>query len=108
MVWRNVTGATISDLALAKSYPNYPSEISIIPSFSAPENDGTDYGSRISGFFVAPYTGMYSFTLTGDDEAELFFSENASPKDKDLIAAVKTPDGQSQRYDGLSNNPYAS
>ncbi|XP_031556840.1 uncharacterized protein LOC116293538 isoform X2 [Actinia tenebrosa] len=96
MVWRNVPGHTISDLALSKGYPNNPTEVSIIPSFSAPENDGSDYGSRISGYFVAPYSGLYSFTLTGDDEAELFFSENASPKDKDLIAAVKTQDYQSQ------------
>lgn len=96
MVWRNVTGKTITELALNKDYPNNPTEVGIIPSFNAPENDGDDYGSRISGYFVAPYTGDYSFTLTGDDEAELFFSDDVSSRDKNLLAAVKATE---KRYD---------
>ncbi|XP_048581714.1 uncharacterized protein LOC5511228 isoform X2 [Nematostella vectensis] len=91
-VWRHVPGSTISDMAVDKSYPRHPTEMTIMPSFAAPENDGTDYGSRISGYFVAPYTGTYSFTLTADDEAELFLSDGAPHISKNLIAAVKVPD----------------
>lgn len=94
MVWRNVTGKTITELALNKDYPNNPTEVGIIPSFLAPQDDGNDYGSRISGYFVPPYTGEYSFTLTGDDEAELFFSDDVSDKDKNLLAAVKATDSR--------------
>ena len=88
-VWRGVKGTTITDLATHKNYPNNPSESSIIEDFDAPKNEGDDYGSRIQGYFVAPYTGTYSFSLAGNDEAELFFSGSSREKDKDLFAVVQ-------------------
>lgn len=88
-VWRGVKGTTITDLATQKDYPNNPSEASIIEDFDAPKNEGDDYGSRIRGYFVAPYTGTYSFSLSGNDEAELFFSGSSREKDKDLFAVVR-------------------
>lgn len=88
-VWRGVKGTTITDLATHKNYPDHPTETSIIADFDAPKNEGDDYGSRLQGYFVAPYTGTYSFSLSGNDEAELFFSGSAREKDKDLFAVVK-------------------
>lgn len=88
-VWRGVKGTTVTDLAMHKNYPNHPTETSIIEDFDAPKNEGDDYGSRLQGYFVAPYTGTYSFSLSGNDEAELFFSGSSREKDKDLFAVVK-------------------
>ena len=88
-VWRGVKGTSITDLALHNNYPDKPSETSIVPDFEAPTNEGSEYGSRMQGYFVAPYTGTYSFLLSGNDEAELFFSDSSQDKRKDLFAAVK-------------------
>lgn len=38
---------------------------------------------------MAPYTGTYSLSLSGNDEAELFFSGSSLEKDKELFAVVK-------------------
>lgn len=88
-VWRGVTGTTVTDLALNKDYPKHPTETSVLADFDAPKNEGDYYGSRVRGYFVAPYTGTYSFSLSGNDEAELFFSGSSREKDKDLFAVVK-------------------
>lgn len=88
-VWRGVQGTTVTDLALHKGYPDHPSETSILPDFDAPKNEGDFYGSRMRGYFVAPYTGTYSLSLSGNDEAELFFSGSSLEKDKGLFAVVK-------------------
>ena len=87
-VWRGVQGNTITDLALYKDYPKHPTETTIVQDFDAPKNEGDNYGSRVKGYFVAPYTGTYSFSLSGNDEAELFFSGSSLEKDKDLFAVV--------------------
>ena len=88
-VWRGVKGTTVTDLALHKDYPNHPTETGIEPDFDAPKNEGDDYGSRVRGYFIAPYTGTYSFSLSGNDEAELFFSGSSQENDKDLFAVVR-------------------
>ncbi|XP_074627228.1 uncharacterized protein LOC141885237 isoform X4 [Acropora palmata] len=87
-VWRGVQGNTITDLALYKDYPKHPTETTIVQDFDTPKNEGDNYGSRVKGYFVAPYTGTYSFSLSGNDEAELFFSGSSLEKDKDLFAVV--------------------
>jgi len=98
-VWRGIKGNTVTDLALHKDYPNNPTERSVVPNFDAPNNEGDDYGSRMRGYFVAPYTGTYSFLLSGNDEAELFFSGSSREKDKDLFAVVRgTGHNQFSRY----------
>lgn len=92
-VWRSVPGPSISDLATHHNYPNSPSAIEIISDFDTPTNEGEDYGARVSGYFVPPYTGNYSFSLTAGDHAELFFSPSVLEEKKDLIAEVKNPLG---------------
>ena len=87
-VWRGVQGTTVTDLVLSHDYPNKPTETTVVPDFDAPKNEGDDYGSRMRGYFVAPYTGTYSFSVSGNDQAELYFSGSSREKDKDLFAVV--------------------
>ena len=87
-VWRGIKGSAIRDMAVSKYYPHHPSQVSTIPNFVSPEYESDDAGSRISGYFVAPYTGEYTFTLSADNEAELFLSENSQEKNKDIVAGV--------------------
>lgn len=87
-VWRGVQGTTVTDLVLSHDYPNKPTETTVVPDFDAPKNVGDDYGSRMRGYFVAPYTGTYSFSVSGNDQAELYFSGSSREKDKDLFAVV--------------------
>ncbi|XP_068700145.1 uncharacterized protein [Montipora foliosa] len=100
-VWRGVQGTTITDLALHKDYPKHPTETSIVQNFDAPKNEGDNYGSRMRGYFIAPYTGTYSFSLSGNDEAELFFSGSSREKDKDLFAVV-----QGTAHNDFSDQPF--
>ena len=90
-IWRSVPGPSITDLALHQDYPNSPSAVEIVSDFDNPRNEGENYGARFSGYFVAPYTGNFSFSLMADDHAELFFSPSGTDAKKDLIAVVKTP-----------------
>ena len=75
-------------MARDENYPHHPSEVSVIPNFSSPEYEAEDTGSRISGYFVPPFTGEYSFSLSADNEAELFLSGDAQEKNKDTVAGV--------------------
>ena len=95
-VWRSVPGPTITQLATNQDFPSSPSEVQIISDFDTPRNEGEDYGARVSGYFIAPYTGNYSFSLSADDHAELFFSPSGLEERKDLIAEVKTPLGHQE------------
>ena len=46
------------------------------------------YGTRVTGFLRAPTNGNYTFAVSGDDVAQLFFSTNTNAATKVLIASV--------------------
>lgn len=52
-------------------------------------NEGKNYGSRIRGYIHAPASGDYVFWISGDDQAELWLSEDESPSNKRKIAEAK-------------------
>ena len=57
-------------------------------SFEAPVDTVSDGGQMVSGNFIAPTTGDYSFSLAADDGGILWFGESAATKVK--IATVKS------------------
>merc|ERR1719210_2785539 len=45
-------------------------------------NETNGYTARLSGLFVAPYTGKMSFYLLASDAATLYLSNNTDPANK--------------------------
>jgi hypothetical protein len=82
--WDNVAGRNVSYIPL-----NRPADvITTLTEFSAPTNDGTNYGVRVRGYVCPPTTGNYVFFIASDDESQLFLSTDANPSNKRKIANV--------------------
>jgi hypothetical protein len=68
-------------------FPNQPTRIDTLKNTSYFVDDqGDTYGEKVYGYLAPKETGNYLFTLTGDDDCELYLSVNASPKGKRKIA----------------------
>ena len=59
-----------------------PSSTSTVNSLAAPDNDGEQFGERLRGYITAPVTGLYTFFLTTDENAELWISASDEPARK--------------------------
>ena len=88
-VFSNLSGTTVADLTgSAKFNGNQPDAVSLLRSFEAPANVGSDYGQRMSGWLIPPVNGAYVFFIASDDQSELWLSTNDKPDNKQLIASV--------------------
>ena len=88
---RNELSALINN----PNYPSRPTERRIVSgNFAAPEADDHDeYGTRISGIFVAPMAGEYVFLIASDDNGALYVGRDplntgGSAHSMELIAHV--------------------
>jgi signal transduction histidine kinase len=70
-------------------YPDDPSERGCLSSFELPPGHGTYFLSRFRGYLHPPVGGTYMFWISADDAGELFLSSDASPENKQKIAANK-------------------
>ena len=72
------------------------------PMFEGPSGTGNgngptiDFAQRISGFFVPPANGLYTFFTDSDDDSDFFISTDATPDNKRLVA-------QDQVWSGVRN-----
>lgn len=87
-VWSGVNGGTVNDLLNSPNYPNTPSSSTYPTSLAAPVNQADNYGQRLRGYIIAPTTGNYTFTVTGDDQSVVYLGLNADPLYKQLICQV--------------------
>lgn len=83
-VWSNITGATVASVP----FNTAPTSTSMLTSFEAPTNVGTNYGSRIRGYLCVPSSGNYIFWIASNDNSELWLSTDDNPANKVLIASV--------------------
>jgi PA14 domain len=81
-VWANTFGRKVSDIPVDQA----PTDTGLVGRFETPVNAAERYGQRLRGYVTAPATGDYTFWVSGDDEAELWLSTSADPKDKVKIA----------------------
>lgn len=95
-VWSSVNGGTVNDLLTSPNYPNSPSSTTYPTSLAAPLNAANNYGQRIRGYIIAPQTGNYTFTVTGDDQSVVYLSLNADPLYKRVICQVPGWTGQTE------------
>jgi hypothetical protein len=99
--WTDIRGNAISDLTDHASFLDAPTGSEYITEFVGASKWAYSYGSRISGVFVGPTSGEYSFWVSGDDNVELWLSSDATQNHKALIANV--PDWTSpQDWDRFS------
>lgn len=84
--WVNITGTSVSTIPYNTKNP---SSITSLTSFSTPQNEGDNYGSRIRGYLCVPETGNYTFYISSDDNSELWLSTDETRENKRLIASSK-------------------
>jgi len=84
-----IGGTAIADLTSNAAFPNSPSGTETVTTFfEGPTNVAESYGTRMRGFFIAPTTGNYFFSIASDDNGELWLSTNTDPANKSRIARV--------------------
>jgi hypothetical protein len=84
--WYNVNGGGTKELTSYVDYPNKPNEYKMLTKFEIPQNQGDNYGTRISGFILPPETGNYTFWLAADDSGELWLGSSKDATTQKRIA----------------------
>lgn len=82
--WNNIAGEMVTQIPLS----NTPSSTGYITLLEGPTGVADNYGSRMTGLICAPYTGNYTFWVSGDDNCELYLSTTAGSANKVKIAQV--------------------
>ncbi|MHA3775303.1 DUF1800 family protein [Verrucomicrobiota bacterium sgz303538] len=85
--WGSVNGTSVADIPVSTA----PSTTGQVTSLEVPQNTDGNLGERLRGYLVAPATGAYQFSLTGDDSAELWVSNDDEPINSFRRAAVSAP-----------------
>lgn len=82
--WTGIPGREVSSIPTQTP----PTETSVLNLFEAPSNQGDNYGSRIRGYLLTPYTGYYTFWIASNDNSQLWLSADEDPENKVRIATV--------------------
>jgi hypothetical protein len=89
-LYLGLPGSSVIDLeATEKFVLRQWDSLTSIDGFHAPENDGDQYGQRISGYLIPPTTGEYVFYITSDEASELRLSSDSNPLGKVTVASVE-------------------
>ncbi len=98
--WTNIAGEGISDfLTNTNNLANTPNESVRLTSLLQRLSDsGTYYGSRISGWLVAPVTGTYTFWIAADNSGEFWLSTDDDAAKKVKICFLTSYSGEAS-YD---------
>ncbi len=92
--WRDLSGATLTDLTNAPAYPATPSGSTILTgTLEGPRNWGNNYGERLRAYLHPPVTGPYEFWLAGDDSAQLRLSTDEDPLHATALLTLTTDSG---------------
>lgn len=89
--WNEVGGQTVDDLLNSEAFRKTPSISGIALLAEVPSGDGKDFGVRLRGTLVAPYTGKVRFVISSDDNSELWLSANETPFARKKIAWISGP-----------------
>jgi hypothetical protein len=83
-LWTNVSGKTVASIPVSTA----PASTNYLTLFEEPRYVGDNFGTRIRGYVLPPQTGNYIFWIAGDDNCELWISEDENPANKVRIASV--------------------
>jgi Polysaccharide deacetylase/Secretion system C-terminal sorting domain/PA14 domain len=109
-LWTNLTirSSNLRDLTTDLRYPNLPTRTDtiVLPSFVRGDL-GDKYGEKVRGYIMPPVTGQYVFTVTGDNDVELYLSSNSQTGGKVKIAGFTgtTLPTQYTKYTGQNSAP---
>ncbi|HLX64812.1 MAG TPA: Ig-like domain-containing protein [Planctomycetota bacterium] len=95
-----IPGSNVADItnntftAPFQFFPDFPTSFgtppsgALMPTFEEPVNTAIlSYGSRLTGYFLAPATGQYQFAVAADDSATLSISSDDNPSRKATVTA---------------------
>ncbi len=86
--YTGITGSLVTDLVNDDNFPTNPAYVEELTRLEAPVNVADEFGSRIRGFLHPKVSGEYVFWITGNDNCELWLSEDIYPATADKIAKV--------------------
>ncbi len=81
--WTNVAGAAVSTIPTQTT----PNNTAVLTRFESGRNLGDSFGARIRGYLCPPLDGNYQFSISGDDDCQLWLSTDDDPAHKSLIAS---------------------
>jgi uncharacterized repeat protein (TIGR02543 family) len=76
--YENIKGTTIAALTGFVNYPNNPDSKYIVSELKTSEGLMDEYGEQYYGWFTAPTSGNYIFSISGKNEATFSLSTDAS------------------------------
>lgn len=86
--WTGISGGTVASLTSQEKFSKPAQSVSMDPGALKFGSVGDNYGQRIKGAIVPPYTGNYRFWVASDDASEFWLSGNGSRLQKRKIAYV--------------------
>lgn len=86
--WDNLAGTSVESLTTIEAYPNNPDLTETTSELRGITARGDNYGSLVRGYIIPPSTGLYTFSVSGDDETELWLSSSSEASQKSRIATV--------------------
>ncbi len=105
----NVRRFNLLDLTTDPRYPARPTRTEVMTNISGFQRGdlGNNYGERVYGYLVPKTTGAHIFTVTGDDDTELWLSTSDNPALKRKIAGFTgfTTPTQFTKYAGQKSVP---
>jgi hypothetical protein len=88
-VYKNIPGNKVADLLNSTNFPDNPTSVNLVTDFfEAPTNIADNYGQRMHGLLLAPFTGSYIFWIASDDNGHLLLSTDEDPVNAIKIAEV--------------------
>lgn len=84
--WNSVTGTAITAIPLTTA-PSTTGTYALLEG-PIPINAADNYGQRIRGYLIAPFTGAYTFFVAANAEGELWLSPDFDPANK--VRVVRT------------------
>ena len=85
-VYQDVDGYSLAALEASPKYPATPDLRLHTTRLDMPDNIGSRFGTRLSGWIIPPVTGDYAFNVTGDDHVDASLALTSQPGDEARIA----------------------
>jgi CubicO group peptidase (beta-lactamase class C family) len=89
--WNRRPGSALLMLTNYAYFPGLPTGFENLGLFEITSNQGEYYGTKLSGYLHPPVTGLYTFWIAADDQAQLWLSTNDEPVNKRQIAGLVSP-----------------
>ncbi|XP_068727599.1 protein sidekick homolog [Montipora capricornis] len=88
-VWKGLNGGWyLKHLTQDKRFPDSPTLIEVLRTFTPPRNDDNYYGQQLRAFFIPPSNGNYTFHATCDSECVFYLSPDERPGNKKEVLRI--------------------